>query len=1121
MNNIEHFILPEHTNNLYKNEAISSISLTKEVADKINELVDRYNELSTWNYEKHQEQDGKIRKGIIYMKDNLINTLNDLMELLLKNGFIDERIELYSKTLKEQLDNAISGLTADSEVIDSRVDYTGKVDKTLGEGLRRQFEELFSQMVNENLFKLKNLDYGYLQTDGKLTAKQSTYAVSSSEDVKRFELTSDFIEVEPNTTYYLKQYYLNENVDKAWFRIVSYDASKNVVASIDREYTEFTFTSGDNVKYVRISYRSFLTGIVKFERSTYPTPLIESFTSEINSLNDFIINGFVEGKTGILAREQSFVERMSTPIEVDAGDVFNMFAWGVYDSWYRITYYDKNYIVVSDTALYFNNITQKAFEIPENAKYMRVSIRSKGMSMFALIKDTNEQYPVLLEKFNGYLMNKPNLITPLKSIAHRGYCTDAPENTIHAFKLAVEKGFKYIEGDVVMTADGVPVLHHDDTIDRTSNSTGNVRDFTYKELYALDFGYKNLFGDKFSGTTIMTLNEFMSFCRKTGVHPYIELKSGIDADGIKKCVDIVKSYGMLNNCTWISFSKTELLNVLENCPYARIGYVYDKITEDVITNTLNLKTPFNDVFLDTNYNYLTDKAVKMCADINIPVEVYTVNNERAILTLNSYVSGVTSDCLIADEVYKNDTVDIPETDNDEPETPIIDNNPDKHAEYFTITDDGIISLKPEYRGACPSNRSDFTFAISDNGLDAKGSKNAELPKDLVIPEIVNEIAVSELAQGMFLFNKAIERITLPKFITVIPDRFCDNATSLKEIYNTEQISSMGTTALQKTHIEKAKFPNLTTVSGAGHFNNCTLLIYADIGNITTIPQQMFNNCFLLSRIKGGANVTNVDKMAFQRTYRLNSVDFLPNLKTIGEYAFFESRIDYDWNSLTGTTFGTMATSKQVNPVDIWSNCTIENANENPLPTFLSQIDERWSGKPLGTTGKTYSNSCGMFCIMHIYCGLHNITINTVEEWEAIANSIDPDFYNNYSAYYRDIKEMVEKLGLVCERYEEYNQENLQRLYDALSEGKYAIVSSPASMAATADALLGHVVTAYGIKENKEIMIANSCVHFENNESDRDRKLKYSMPFQNFISAKDGTPDEVDNYLINIISLPTE
>jgi hypothetical protein len=474
------------------------------------------------------------------------------------------------------------------------------------------------------------------------------------------------------------------------------------------------------------------------------------------------------------------------------------------------------------------------------------------------------------------------------------------------------------------------------------------------------------------------------------------------------------------------------------------------------------------------------------------------------------------DIIPADKTYN------PESENAQSGKAVaeaVDNNPDKHAEYFMITDDGMVALKPEYRGACPSNRSTFTFAISDKGLGVNGSKNNELPKDLVIPEVVNEIAVSELAQGMFLFNKAIERITLPKFTTVIPDRFCDNATSLKEIYNTEQIVSMGTTALQKTHIEKAKFPNLTTVSGAGQFNNCTLLIYADIGNITTIPQQTFNNCYLLSRVKGGANVTNVDKMAFQRTYRLNSVDFLPNLKTIGEYAFFESRIDYDWDSLTETTFGTMATSKQVNPVDIWSACTVKNANENPLPTFLSQIDERWSGKPLGTTGKTYSGSCGMFCIMHIYCGLHNITINTVEEWEAIANSINPDFYNNYSAYYSDIKEMVEKLGLVCERYEEYNQENLQRLYDALSEGKYAIVSSPASMAATSDALLGHVVTAYGIKENKEIMVANSCVHFENNESDRDRKLKYSMLYQNFISPKDDTPDKVDNYLINIISLP--
>ena len=93
MKNIKHFMLPEHTNDLYKNEAISSISLTKEVASKINELVDAYNKLNQTNYEKIQEQDGKIAKGILYMKDNIKNTVEDLLDTLEYSGELKEIIK--------------------------------------------------------------------------------------------------------------------------------------------------------------------------------------------------------------------------------------------------------------------------------------------------------------------------------------------------------------------------------------------------------------------------------------------------------------------------------------------------------------------------------------------------------------------------------------------------------------------------------------------------------------------------------------------------------------------------------------------------------------------------------------------------------------------------------------------------------------------------------------------------------------------------------------------------------------------------------------------------------------------------------------------------------------------
>ena len=145
MNNITHFMLPEHTNGLYKSEAISSISLTREVANKINELVDAYNEFAKTDLEWKQEQDGRTRKAVIYMKDNLINSLNELLESLINEGFVDDRILKNLTTLSNRIDNLLTNVssgstTRDAELIDIRTAYDGEVFSNAGYSVRNQIE---------------------------------------------------------------------------------------------------------------------------------------------------------------------------------------------------------------------------------------------------------------------------------------------------------------------------------------------------------------------------------------------------------------------------------------------------------------------------------------------------------------------------------------------------------------------------------------------------------------------------------------------------------------------------------------------------------------------------------------------------------------------------------------------------------------------------------------------------------------------------------------------------------------------------------------------------------------------------------------------------------------------
>lgn len=92
LNKIRKYMLPLDTERLYKDEAISSISLSKEVANKINEIIEYINTLYKNDVEKEIEQDGKIRKAIVYMKDNLSNSLGELLEIMKSNGEIDNII---------------------------------------------------------------------------------------------------------------------------------------------------------------------------------------------------------------------------------------------------------------------------------------------------------------------------------------------------------------------------------------------------------------------------------------------------------------------------------------------------------------------------------------------------------------------------------------------------------------------------------------------------------------------------------------------------------------------------------------------------------------------------------------------------------------------------------------------------------------------------------------------------------------------------------------------------------------------------------------------------------------------------------------------------------------------
>ncbi len=152
--------------------------------------------------------------------------------------------------------------------------------------------------------------------------------------------------------------------------------------------------------------------------------------------------------------------------------------------------------------------------------------------------------------------------------AHRGNVAGFPENTMPAYESAYEIGADMIELDLHMTKDGEIVLIHDGLLQRTTNMEGRIRDLTLKEVRQADAGIKT--GDRFRGTPIPTLREFLDFVSKADdkMEFNFEFKDYIrdGEDFAKECADriieMVDSYGLWDRSFVNSFDG-ELLCYIE------------------------------------------------------------------------------------------------------------------------------------------------------------------------------------------------------------------------------------------------------------------------------------------------------------------------------------------------------------------------------------------------------------------------------------------------------------------------------------------------------------------------------------------------------------------------------
>lgn len=236
-----------------------------------------------------------------------------------------------------------------------------------------------------------------------------------------------------------------------------------------------------------------------------------------------------------------------------------------------------------------------------------------------------------------------------RDVNHRGYSATAPENTLPAFVLSKEKGFKIIEVDLRYTKDGVPVLIHDASVNRTSNGEGDVDKLTFEQLRTLDFGtWKS---ELYAGTQIPSLEEFFSFCKENDMKMYLELKSRIDHGKAEEIVRLLSKYGLSQSCTFISFSSAYLKEIAKVDGNFRFGVLDSSGLESLKNKVsdLNSVVDLSNIFADISYTQVDESLISYCKKTEIPLEVWTVDRKDYIKKMDAYISGVTSNSLKASD----------------------------------------------------------------------------------------------------------------------------------------------------------------------------------------------------------------------------------------------------------------------------------------------------------------------------------------------------------------------------------------------------------------------------------------------------------------------------------------
>ena len=282
------------------------------------------------------------------------------------------------------------------------------------------------------------------------------------------------------------------------------------------------------------------------------------------------------------------------------------------------------------------------------SKWLRVllvvlAILAAAYAIAALLARPAAEYP-----FFAQFEQRPLVM------AHRGGRALWPENTLYAFERAVEMGVDVLEMDVHTTADGVPVVMHDDTADRTTNGSGPIQSFTLEELRGLDAGHTwssddgQTFPYRGQGITVPTVEEV--FAAFPDVPLNIEIKQE-EPSMVASFCQLIRDHDLVDQVLVASFHEETIDEFRATCP-------------EVATSTGTSETValfvLSRLFLESTYgapaeaaqvpeyrsglHVLAPRFIDAAHNRNLEVHAWTINDEDDMQRMISLgVDGIITD----------------------------------------------------------------------------------------------------------------------------------------------------------------------------------------------------------------------------------------------------------------------------------------------------------------------------------------------------------------------------------------------------------------------------------------------------------------------------------------------